>query len=726
MPLDYSRFDHIEDSDCESQHGIPDIANLVADDDGDDFSQTQFGADGPPESPRTRLMRHAQGQAAVERKEENTTETLQASFERFVQLVEGAQAVSGEDVVELVACARATIQSAIAGQVADSPCRFVQAFAVGLGGPFDKMSFAQDQAPEFVAELLAAGSSSLVPAEQCEQILDLMVKHCKAQEIYTFLLAALCDNDLCWEARLRGIKLLKEVLLRMKNSKRHLFLPSCLPLLMRRSMQATGPGKLACAHLEALLDFAKAFVNPAAEGDLSCENEPGSVVQAMVSAFLFKVLQTWLPAVTTIEDLSLVFLPSEEAVHDPQQDESIAMTPGCKRQRVLQAKSGICAEDAFAALLAVAKSAARFSKVSIIALLEELDVGDPTGDGGGDLELSPLCCAAFLCLHELCGCVRRLFPQSLPTCLSPVRRLNVLMRSCLVLLANKDDASALVTMCTDGKEDSGDRANKGPRWPQRGLVLFAESAFPLMSVVASQTPQAYTSLCNPLCCWYPPRIFQALLEALTSTPDLERETRSVLFRNVVIAMRMFEWPCRFNMYIEIIQRCRVDSVIGALVTTFKDDWWAHVMNNSHERTALGDECQRLVKLLKATLSGDVQIVDGMDTLTASLNIVRLVALARPPAGPQLRARLRGEGTGLDLDGMLAGISTQIDFELKVLDQAEQDGASSGPSQDFALALQEAFGKADEGMNLNSMKKDRISMVAHLVARVRELLSAACD
>ena len=53
-----------------------------------------------------------------------------------------------------------------------------------------------------------------------------------------------------------------------------------------------------------------------------------------------------------------------------------------------------------------------------------MELGDPTGDGGGDLEVSSLCLAAFVCLLEIHGCWRELRPHVLPIGLSPARRLN--------------------------------------------------------------------------------------------------------------------------------------------------------------------------------------------------------------------------------------------------------------------------------------------------------------
>jgi len=330
------------------------------------------------------------------------------------------------------------------------------------------------------------------------------------------------------------------------------------------------------------------------------------------------------------------------------------------------------------------------------------------GDGGGDLETSPLCLASFVCLLEVHGCWRELKPYVLPIGLSPARRLNILMRSSFVLLSNRGEASGAGTQC----------------WGHSGLALFARSVVPLLSVAAAQTPQAYVSLHGPLCRWHPLRTFQAFLEALCSTPDIEREVRSCLFRKVQEAMRAFAWPCRFNLYLELIKKCRVDAVVGELVTTFKEDWWANVQARAAKGEAMQEERNQMVEIFKVNLSGSIQIIDGMDALTATLNIARLVALAGQPVGEILRSSLRKGGPGIDLDGMLKGISEQIDYELGLLKQREgKEDLGGDLAMELLSQLGEQGGQA-KAADMLQMKQHRIEMVAHLVARVRELLSEA--
>lgn len=351
-----------------------------------------------------------------------------------------------------------------------------------------------------------------------------------------------------------------------------------------------------------------------------------------------------------------------------------------------------------------------------------MDVGDATSDGGGDMEVSPLCLAAYVYLLELKGCWHKLRPMVLPIALSPARRINVLMRSCSVLVANQQHTPEVVGINqSEPASDSGSVG--GPCWSHRGLALLATSAAPLLQVGAGQTPHAYASLSGSLCRWYPQRTFQALLEALASAPCIEREVRGALFLAIAESMRAFAWQCRFELYLSIISKCRLDSVVGAVVTLFKDDWWSRVRSQADGgEGALAEERGRLSKVLKATLAGDIQIVDGMDTLAAILNVTRLVALAGPPAGPFLREGLRKGSRGIDLESLLEGISKQIDIELQLVDQ--DLGEMMGPASVIGRAMEEALDKTEGSVDLKRMKRDRISMVAHLVARVRELLAGA--
>uniref|UniRef100_A0A7S4W6C5 Uncharacterized protein n=1 Tax=Alexandrium monilatum TaxID=311494 RepID=A0A7S4W6C5_9DINO len=727
MPVDYSRFERIGDSDSDGSQGGLDLSKLLS---GGEAAGSPPGSP-RTESPRTSLQRSLAPPPAPPAEDGPSSAGTggaaeqppqPATLERFVELAEGAEPTRGDDVLELLAVARATTQSALADGKGEATCRLVRALAVGLAAEPKAAAFAREQAPELVADILAASSSGLVPHDECEAVLGLIAEKCRPREVYTFLVEALCGDDLVGLARVRGIRLMQATFLRMDETKRHLFLGSCLPVLLKKSCETCKSAESMASELDALHEFAVEFL-PKDAG--SSEVGPAKVAQSMIAAFLLKVALKALPLVAVVEGLELGG-PDRVRAGAPASEPDSKRPRGSAghgtESRVVQLRCSLSA-GVLPSLNAIARAGVASSGKPLLALLEEMDVGDPTTDGGGDLEVSPLCLAAFVCLLEQHGCWRDLQPQVLPVGISAARRVNILMRSCLVLLANGEAAPGVVSFGgDDGSRGGTDARAKGPRWAHRGLALFAASIAPLVGTAAVQTPRAYTVLSGPLCRWYPARCLQAVLEALASTPDIEREVRGAIFRTVGSVFRAFAWPCRFDLYHSILSKCRVDSIIGAVVTMFKDDWWSRVRCLAESGEGMSEERGRLAKVFKATLSGDLQVVDGMDTLTAALNVARLVALAQPPVGPFVREALRKGGPGVDLDGMLAGVSKQIDFELGVLDQAPgKDGSLSG---ELEQAMEQALGRPEGGVNLQEMKRDRITMVAHLVARVRELLAGA--
>eukprot|EP00439_Symbiodinium_sp_Y106_P044270 s1661_g5.t1 len=305
-------------------------------------------------------------------------------------------------------------------------------------------------------------------------------------------------------------------------------------------------------------------------------------------------------------------------------------------------------------------------------------------------------------------------PYVVPLCFSPARRLNILMRSCYVLLSNADAAPGVVNLADIGSledwplEDANTASAPshgiGPAHPPRGLALFSQVAAPLFEVISVQSPKALSSLSGSSCRWHPEsrasleteRTFQKLLETLTSCPNIEQEARGALFRSASAVLKFFSWPARFDLYLKVVQSSRVDAVIGSVVSLFKDDWWRRVSQNSGE---MAEQRSQLISVLTATLSGEVQIIDGMDTLTAALNILRLVALSKLPAGAFMKLGQH----------FLPTCTKQIDAELSMLSH----GATGSLSQELAMGT--------EQVDLNQMKRDRINMVAHLVSRVREIL-----
>ena len=67
-------------------------------------------------------------------------------------------------------------------------------------------------------------------------------------------------------------------------------------------------------------------------------------------------------------------------------------------------------------------------------------------------------------------------------------------------------------------------------------------------------------------------------------------------------------------------RTLVGPRIGSVVTLFKDDWWKRVVEVPAD---LAEQRSQLVSVLTWTLSGEVQIIDGMD---ARKRLERVVVL----------------------------------------------------------------------------------------------------
>lgn len=526
-----------------------------------------------------------------------------------------------------------------------------------------------------------------------EEGLKALIHDCRPQEQYTFLMEALC-NEMPSDVKTKAISLLKAAILGIKAEKRYMYLSSCLPTLLKRCTACDHGLDHFVERLEALKELALIFPQASKELDTEDDEEKarkkmqGKVMQSMVSAFLLKLLQKAFPLLMPVTALDL-----ESATVASEQRGKLKLLHG----------SGF-RESHVTCLCNLAQAAARSSPRAMLALLEEMDLGDPQGDGGGDLEISPLSLAIFVLMAEQVP--QKMFPYVLPLCISKLRRVNVLMRSCYVLLCNAEVTPNVVNLgdLAGGLEDPQvlPQASPSPCYAQRALLVFAASA----TLFSGATLAALKS---STCRWHPKLLFRKVLDGLTSTDDVEHKARGMLFQKCSLAMRAFDWTPRSELYLEIITGSRVDAVIGSVVTLFKDDWWSEVTKTQKESELLELRLQ-LLKVLEATLAGEVQIIDAMDTLTSALNICRLIALSKSQQADFMRQALHGTATGkhLDLEAMLGKISKQIDAELKMLDHGE--------GTTLAAALSEA------SVNLEQMKRDRITMVAHLVSRVREILS----
>eukprot|EP00405_Crypthecodinium_cohnii_P059499 CAMPEP_0206634070 /NCGR_PEP_ID=MMETSP0325_2-20121206/69838_1 /ASSEMBLY_ACC=CAM_ASM_000347 /TAXON_ID=2866 /ORGANISM="Crypthecodinium cohnii, Strain Seligo" /LENGTH=740 /DNA_ID=CAMNT_0054159827 /DNA_START=230 /DNA_END=2448 /DNA_ORIENTATION=- len=740
MPIDYSKFDKIVDSDDEDEPPtkldfrdfFPSSAREMDEDEEE------------PESPRIALARSA-GLTSTEKATgtKNTAADVSmlppASLERFNELSDGsADLVQGEDTLELISVTKATLQSSLSDIQDDATGAisilfpFARALKKGLSETPKPVAFAKEQAPELVGELIrSADAMARVEAdlavELCE-VLKLMTVKCKPQEVYTFLLEALCRRELSMSLRPAGIRYLQRVLLSMEEPKRNVFLSACFPSLLKRCLAEQIPADVLPDYLEALRSLAVAVLPRQEDIDQAAEEQMPApfMTQSMVSAFLFKILAKALPTAYPIIGLTTDSQddPVQGGPSNPEQKEAPFPSTSSQRRVIARHPSSGLSEKTITALCYLARDAAAAAPRGLLTLLEEMDTADPTGDGGGDLELSPLALASFVVLLELPGCWDKLHPQVLPIMLSPARRLNILMRACYILASQTTEASPQVVSIgeqDEGEEGAGAPSRLTPQWRLRAFLLLVTSGLGTIRIAIDQNSEFPRSLSGLHCRWQPVRTFRSMLEALASEPDIDRSARGSLFRSISEAMRSFDWKPRFQLYLEIIQKCRVDSIIGAVVTLFKDDWWRRVqaLQPNEQKQEVNEELERLIDILKATLSGDVQIVDGMDTLTAALNILRLVSLAKCPAALPLRTALRGGSAGrLDLEKLLNGVSQQIDFELRLLDSPESDrtGESLAELALEAMANQQGgAGPRGQHGDIQAIKRERITMVAHLVA-----------
>lgn len=281
MPLDYSKFKGIGDS---SEDEAPDLAHLLSRVQGCDVSDEDGS---PPESPRQVLARTA---AANENPPPREAVDADGSrppldLERFLQLAQGTVELSrSDDAAELVALARAALQSSLSAGEAKVACEVVSAILAGLSEKPRAVTFTKEQAPEFVADLVAAEASGLVPLEDCERVLDLLVDTCKARELYTFLIEALCSDDLCSSARVRSIHLLRATFLRMDVEKRHLFLGSALPVMLKKSLMPGTSKEQLTAQLDAMREFGMTFLPQESPTEMG----PAKVAQSLISGFFFQ------------------------------------------------------------------------------------------------------------------------------------------------------------------------------------------------------------------------------------------------------------------------------------------------------------------------------------------------------------------------------------------------------------------------------------------------------
>jgi len=178
----------------------------------------------------------------------------------------------------------------------------------------------------------------------------------------------------------------------------------------------------------------------------------------------------------------------------------------------------------------------------------------------------------------------------------------------------------------------------------------------------------------------------------------------------------------------MVKDCKIDQGIGMTVCAFKDDWWGCVMSSSAIDSAdvsdrkhvneVAMEKQALEEILQETLSGEIQIKDGMETIKSGLNIC-ILALKRTGSGSgsgsssvDWRSWLL-QNQNFRLAKSLDNISQQIDAELAIANQHQVEQKTPGKSAEERKFCEEL--KAAEVM--------RIHLVADCVKRVRELIAS---
>eukprot|EP00435_Cladocopium_sp_Y103_P059249 s406_g21.t1 len=406
-------------------------------------------------------------------------------------------------------------------------------------------------------------SDSLVDSEEG---LKALIHDCRPQEQYTFLMEALC-NEMPSDVKTKAISLLKAAILGIKAEKRYMYLSSCLPTLLKRCTACDHGLDQFVERLEALKELALIFPQATKELDTEDEEEKarkkmqGKVMQSMVSAFLLKLLQKAFPLLMPVTALDLDL----QARSEQSGKLKLLHAPGFRESHV-------------ACLCNLAQAAARSSPRPMLALLEEIDLGDPQGDGGGDLEISPLSLAIFVLLAEQVP--QQMFPYVLPLCISKLRRVNILMRSCYVLLCNAEVTPNVVNLgdLAGGLEDPQvlpAAASPSPCYAQRALLVFAASAA-LFSGAKLAT------------------LKRKVLDSLTSTDDVEHKARGVLFQKCSLAMRAFDWMPRSSLIYKSRKFChKVIVSFGHYLTSLgpqhlhlEDDWWSEVTKTQKESELL--------------------------------------------------------------------------------------------------------------------------------------------
>lgn len=250
----------------------------------------------------------------------------------------------------------------------------------------------------------------------------------------------------------------------------------------------------------------------------------------------------------------------------------------------------------------------------------------------------------------------------------------------------------------------------GPSWARIPRIFSAQRRYLVLAWVAIVMAKngfrdigfhVFMTLMCPLFPFVKEHILDAqfyivLLEGINNLPD--KKCAPAIFSTWSACIRLLPFRRRFETYVTIIKTVKVDILVGGVVTNARNDWWEFLRNPETRKPDSKDQSDQkpalryiALQLIACTLDGSITIVDGMDTLMAALNFARLLLLS--PECSFVLAELCGTENrtyfNKPLDELLGKVSSQVDFELQTAE--------------------------------NEPVRERIQMVAHLVARVRELL-----
>ena len=506
--------------------------------------------------------------------------------------------------------------------------------------------------PEFIPQIFRIDDMGKLP-ESVKKVKDGLMKNCKARDLHLGILRAFTDRDISEKTRLSILPYLERAVYRL-GKKKSKFMVQSVPLFTKicHTEEAMAQSlDMAAQRIDAITNFCKRFIQEArAEG----EKTPDVVMR----------LETLATALftTVYKNLTLIRFDSLDVqLSDAKVEAEVTVSQST--------------EDILLALQRCVEVAAL--SVDVCAILDRLDCTNPTDDGGGDVELSPISIAAFAYVSLIHGAAPGR-AQPIPPFVAAWRLADWSIK-----------AASLV----------GAFAEEYPHFAQCSTILFSRAAR-YLEVAAEQNPSDFTTTVAAMRRWSPDFVFPHLLDFMCSDPRLAHAQRVHLFARMVSMIRCYDWPARADLYLSIASKSTTDQGIGRLISCFKEDWWSRVCECEKADRDEKDK-HRVHKVLKSVLGGDLRLRDSMDVITAALNICKLGL-----RNEDVRAWFLD--SGLDLPAKAKNIASQVDAELTLVnkDLKEYDDANPG---------------SDGNQYLLSTQL-RIQLVADGVKRVRELIA----